>query len=67
MPSLGRLLQFKWFGRNPFIDAVGTEKSNKHLVVVVDSCYSGILAEDLDLIFEKQAEKWLYCYSTSFV
>ena len=38
---------------NPFIDAVGTGKSNKHLVVVLDSCHSGMLANDLESLKDK--------------
>lgn len=31
----------------PWIEAVGSEKHNKHLVVVLDSCHSGVFVEDL--------------------
>ena len=37
-------------------NAKGCSKKNKHLVIILDSCYSGIIAEELEK-FEKYMEK----------
>ena len=38
------------------INAKGRSKKNKHLVIILDSCYSGIIAEELEK-FEKYMKK----------